>query len=1188
MDKKHDKRHKREFKKIITAVGIILLIAFVWLLLKGCGQEKEISPSFSYIKEKAKELDFDVDKIVAFIEQDVRTESYEGYLRGPVGTLWSRGGSDIDQCSLLSALLEYTSSKTKLMRDSAGYFLQYKRQGEWSSFYPISGISMNKELKDELVDSIPDSIRHKLGIIIRAYSSNKVTDDIIFKSDTASFINSRNILMFEKSASGKIFPILVCGNRKIRGKNDIKNLKRLDLIFEEYPAGSKDKKIYSRTIFDNKRQVGHLKGDLRDTYVFIISPNFVGIDVFKKETELFDKAKKDMSTKEYSIGRNYLLGISFITLSDINTKELLKKINAEATFRSPRIIIASKEYEKWKGIDIPNQTLDLLKNDISIDSSNVKEVNTMRCIGDNLIEGFVLNMETKEKCVTTASLFNKLFEDDFGYINDTLLRRAALYLDNIEKMISTDDDIALTIDSGEYSLGIRKDQCQGQRRINILLSKKGYSSLKENLNPLPEFLTPGFVYKKDIDKYYLDCSKKKIEDIPVILETIFIKGFGIPSNYMPFITRNTAAKDNKLLFSENDKLVYSIRKGTDQCFVTAFLRKKGKRLLMEWNSPHGKKINHYEGLLPMATQNLSPYIFNDTLNEIGSIWANIGQDRKKDWGSNHWKGVNENLELIANADYSIFLNNHLVKFRTNLWANSNFKIWILDDKDNPLVVKVETSDSIQEIQSISNGIGEYVVCGKISDDISKQGINNAKISISGDNSLSKNISTTTWGDGSFDLNFQEPAYIIDNSVFLFLDNSGSMEWHSTIGRKGYSRMELTRKAAVDFINVLPTNTEMLVEDFTMLSENYDISETIFTIDKTKSKHRIAAIDGDWGGTPLTRSIYKIFKIMKQASGRYKRVILLSDGDNTNDGTMLKAYKETGCDIPFYTVGFGVDKDSDAKKQLKEIAEFSGGRYLSASSLKDLDKAFLEFSKMPVEKEVSTVIVSAKGYKKKEQDLLFSDSKDNLTFVLEREDGWNTDKILIVSSKNLSELYDLNIREQAKEMVSAAVTSNKDIRVIIPTKMIDFNIFYGIGWWELNLKTGEFIGLTEDGLHGSTMNFVPNSSDIEGFVKDEVDGCIDKTRDKILGSKGAELSKFGSLIAGMYCQVAGILSGIEKAEFDSSREMTLLEWAKTVEEESFVFSDAFLKKMRLLYNAEFFKKGVKSVAGVFKSSYAIFE
>ena len=84
------------------------------------------------IAELAYQLEYDRDRIIAFVQDEIRYEPYAGALRGPVGTLWSAAGNAVDKAQLLTALLDASSIRTRLVVGAA-------RLG------PVSGLSPDHE-----------------------------------------------------------------------------------------------------------------------------------------------------------------------------------------------------------------------------------------------------------------------------------------------------------------------------------------------------------------------------------------------------------------------------------------------------------------------------------------------------------------------------------------------------------------------------------------------------------------------------------------------------------------------------------------------------------------------------------------------------------------------------------------------------------------------------------------------------------------------------------------------------------------------------------------------------------------------------------------------------------------------------------------------------------------------------------
>jgi Ca-activated chloride channel family protein len=73
----------------------------------------------------------------------------------------------------------------------------------------------------------------------------------------------------------------------------------------------------------------------------------------------------------------------------------------------------------------------------------------------------------------------------------------------------------------------------------------------------------------------------------------------------------------------------------------------------------------------------------------------------------------------------------------------------------------------------------------------------------------------------------------------------------------------------------------------------------------------------------------------------KLVLLISDGMETCDGDPVKAAKDlltAGYDLRVNVVGYDIGRDSEARDQLTQIAQASGGVFLEASNRDELRQA----------------------------------------------------------------------------------------------------------------------------------------------------------------------------------------------------------------------------------------------------------
>jgi uncharacterized membrane protein len=80
-------------------------------------------------------------------------------------------------------------------------------------------------------------------------------------------------------------------------------------------------------------------------------------------------------------------------------------------------------------------------------------------------------------------------------------------------------------------------------------------------------------------------------------------------------------------------------------------------------------------------------------------------------------------------------------------------------------------------------------------------------------------------------------------------------------------------------------------------------------------------------------------------------------------------------------------------------------------------------------------------------------------------------IVPVNSQNLSILDTLSISAEAKARITTDVTNNTDLMVFVPSQSVVVNGSPTTAWYEVNTSTGETVGVTEDGGHQSTLEYV---------------------------------------------------------------------------------------------------------------------
>ncbi len=97
----------------------------------------------------------------------------------------------------------------------------------------------------------------------------------------------------------------------------------------------------------------------------------------------------------------------------------------------------------------------------------------------------------------------------------------------------------------------------------------------------------------------------------------------------------------------------------------------------------------------------------------------------------------------------------------------------------------------------------------------------------------------------------------------------------------------------------------------------------------------------WGWTPMVHSVLQAKDDFVAGGSSSQTIVLISDGVETCGGKIEDigtAYRNSGIDIVIHVVGFDVEKDPAARKQLMEIATLGGGKYFNANDAAGLSDA----------------------------------------------------------------------------------------------------------------------------------------------------------------------------------------------------------------------------------------------------------
>lgn len=189
-------------------------------------------------------------------------------------------------------------------------------------------------------------------------------------------------------------------------------------------------------------------------------------------------------------------------------------------------------------------------------------------------------------------------------------------------------------------------------------------------------------------------------------------------------------------------------------------------------------------------------------------------------------------------------------------------------------------------------------------------------------------------------------------VMIVLDASGSMA--EKIG--GVAKMDIAKKALADLLQGWDPAVEVGLTAYghTRKGDCADI-ETIVPVGKFDKAKLLAASERlkPLGKTPISDATMAAAEALSYGEDK-ATVILISDGEETcgkDPCEAAKAMKAKGVDFRAHVVGFDVGgKDSLPSRQLRCLAEGTGGKYFSAKDAGELKEALASVAKATLSTE----------------------------------------------------------------------------------------------------------------------------------------------------------------------------------------------------------------------------------------------
>lgn len=496
---------------LMLLVVLAALIIIFW--------RSTITPEpYDYVAAKAEQLGNDRDRIIAFVENDIADEDYPGCLRGPVGTLFTGAGNNVDRATLLVALLRKAGATARYAGKDATW-VQVQEGGSWRDL--LVPAEARPAAAAQFGDDLPATLFHKFTVMLRL-SGKDVSDEVALELRTADLAGHPLVLSF----SGGDAVLAVEGlAHEVRLPVDKADDETLTLVFAHQVPGAAKPTVFTREIYTRKYPDYTAADDPRNRYVITVAPWSLPRWVYDKERELTEARRKQFADKPTR--SSYLLALAYMVESDEALAAMVKHFETPAYFTRPRVLITSADFTK--GSDRPAScSIDLRQNVVHVagDETVRAAIGVTRSAYEGALEADILARATGRQPVSAIGALRQLFDR----AQPSTPERLRFYASSLERLLKeTTPGATLTFAVGD-DWRVVFQRGAGNELIRKSISDTLAAALK----------------KSDVEWKVLTSEKMTGKDIGLAaleLETLFGPVAGAPTDYRPTIDVKTSTRD---------------------------------------------------------------------------------------------------------------------------------------------------------------------------------------------------------------------------------------------------------------------------------------------------------------------------------------------------------------------------------------------------------------------------------------------------------------------------------------------------------------------------------------------------------------------------------------------------------------------------------------------------------------------
>lgn len=430
-------------RRLLLGPASLALLALMFILWLNLWQDRS---ALLVPRDLARLFNLDRDGILTYCRTKIQPAEYDGVLRGAHGALWAGEANAWDRVLLAAAALEAAGVNALVVPGDPPH-ITFRDKG-WTTMRidadappvisdkpPAGAIAV-----DKLLTAQPEIFHKVLPTLILEQDDGTVQRKEAEKPAHVADWIYQPVVLSATSVKESVQYLLRVSDREILASGPLTRIRRASLELS-WRFGDRTS-VWRRELFDKANATpeipGHDMPRVGDRYAVLLAGGPLGFaleeasvakgtnantDCKGKVTEVLHTRQCMLKQPAYTLLKDLVvhdlmtLGTSYFVTADWSSRELAKKTAVQATWKSPRIVIAAAEVRQENRQDqrLTNGdqntqwafSLDVLTDAVEALGEQAQAFHIARGLANDRIETQIIFEATKTPVVSASSVFSR-------------------------------------------------------------------------------------------------------------------------------------------------------------------------------------------------------------------------------------------------------------------------------------------------------------------------------------------------------------------------------------------------------------------------------------------------------------------------------------------------------------------------------------------------------------------------------------------------------------------------------------------------------------------------------------------------------------------------------------------------------------------------------------------------------------